>query len=74
MFEDENNIEKERNDYQQLPIYLKGKEISDVVNRIGELIPEDNNHLQEIKGCMFVDAAQLHIKVAGEETGSLYDL
>jgi hypothetical protein len=74
MFEDEDDIEKVREAYQKLPIYLKGREISNVVNRIGELIPEDNPHLQEIKGWMMVDAAQLYIKVIGAETGSLYDM
>ncbi len=71
MFEDEEN---DKTNYKTLPIFLKGREISDVANRIGDLIPEDDLHLQDIKGRMMVDAAQLYIKVAGAESGGLYDI
>lgn len=67
--EDENEIRAE-----DLPIYRKGAEILDVVMRIGELIPEDNEHLQFVKGQMISDAAMLTVKVAGAEAGGLYDL
>ena len=46
----------------------------DVVRHIGELIPEDNEHLHYIKGFMLSDAAQLTVKIAGAEGGVLYDL
>lgn len=61
-------------DPKELPIYKKGKEIFDVVHQIAELIPEDNEMLQSIKGQMIVDAAQLTVKVAGASSGGLYDL
>jgi hypothetical protein len=61
-------------DPKNLPIYKKGKEIFDTVHQIGELIPEDDNMLQEIKGMMYSDAALLMVKVAGAEGAGLYDL
>ncbi len=69
MFDDGDN---ELIDPTTLPIYKKGKEIFDVVYRISELIPDDMEELQDIKHAMIADAAQLTIKVAGAEAGSLY--
>lgn len=69
--EDEEN---ERRDPKTLDIYKKGREIYQVVRRIGDLIPEDNEHLQDIKGFMYHDAALLTVKVAGAEGGDLYDI
>lgn len=57
-----------------MPIYRKGKEIFDVVHHIGTLIPEDDDHMQSIKGQMIGDAALLTVKIAGAEGGSLYDI
>jgi hypothetical protein len=74
MFEDDDDIEKDREAYQKLPIFLKGREISDMVQRIADLIPDDNEYLQEIKGLMMFDAAQLTVKIAGAEAGGLYDI
>ncbi len=59
---------------ESLPIYKKGKEIFDVVHHIGTLIPEDDDHLQSIKGQMIGDAALLTVKIAGAEGGNLYDI
>lgn len=67
MDDDERNIEN-------LPIFRKGKEIFDVINRICDLIPDSDKHLQSIKGMMIGDAALLSVKVAGAESGGLYDL
>ena len=61
-------------DPKELPIYRKGKEIFDVVHQITELIPEDNERLQSIKGLMIADAAQLTVKVAGASAAGLYDM
>jgi hypothetical protein len=66
--------EEEFIDPKELPIYRKGKEIFDVVHQITELIPEDNERLQSIKGLMIVDAAQLTVKVAGASSAGLYDM
>ena len=59
---------------EHLPIYKKGQEIFEVVNQIAGLIPEDDDHLQHIKGQMLGDAMLLTVKVAGAEGGDLYDL
>ena len=59
---------------ENLPIYRKGKEIFDMVMKITDLIPEDNEYLMDVKSCMLSDAAQLTVKVAGAEAGELYDL
>jgi len=59
---------------ESLPIYRKGEEIFDMVSKITALIPEDNEYLMHVKGCMLSDAAQLTVKVAGAEAAGLYDL
>jgi hypothetical protein len=61
-------------DHEKLPIYKKGKEIFDVVHQIADLIPEENEMLQSVKGHMIADAALLSVKVAGATAGGLYDL
>jgi hypothetical protein len=66
--------DKHMDDVHAMPIFKKGKEILDVVYKICELIPEENRILQELKGQMIVDAAQLSVKVAGAEGGDLYDI
>jgi len=59
---------------ESLPIFSKGKEIFDLVHKITDLIPEDNEYLMEVKGCMLSDAALLTVKIAGAEAAGLYDL
>jgi hypothetical protein len=59
---------------EKLPIYLKGKEILDVVFKIAALIPDNDEYLNEVKSCMLSDAALLTVKVAGAEAAGLYDL
>lgn len=59
---------------EKLPIYLKGKEIFDIVSKITALIPENNEYLTDVKACMLSDAALLTVKVAGAEAAGLYDL
>jgi hypothetical protein len=66
--------EKDTVHTENLPIYRKGKEILDMVINITDLIPENNEYLLDIKGCMLLDAAQLTVKVAGAEAAGLYDL
>jgi hypothetical protein len=56
---------------ERLPIYRKGKEIFDMVNKITDLIPENDEYLNEVKACMLSDAAQLTVTVAGAEAGEL---
>jgi len=61
-------------DPESLPIFQKGQEIYDVVHKITELIPDDNEELQHIKEFMLLDASQLMVKFADAEGGGLYDL
>lgn len=44
-----------------LPIFKKGKEIYEVVERICQLIPDDNEYLQHTKFDMLNDAALLTV-------------
>ena len=57
-----------------MPIFKKGKEILDLVFKIVELIPEEDDHLQIIKGFILEDALLLTGKVVNAEAGDLYDL
>src|SRR5687767_13641107 len=66
--------DRDLDDVRALPIFRKGKEILEVVYKLAELIPPENRMLQEVKGQMIVDAAQLSVKVAGAEGGDLYDI
>src|SRR5664280_939723 len=59
---------------EKLPIYRKGKEIFDIVNKIAALIPENNEYLMEVKSQMMCDAALLFVKVAGAVAAGLFDL
>lgn len=59
---------------EDLPIYKKGEEIYKMTRKICDLIPEDNEHLQFVKGDMLLNASFLTVKVAGAEGGDLYDL
>ncbi|MCD6179032.1 MAG: hypothetical protein J7K39_03925 [Bacteroidales bacterium] len=71
MFEEEDN--KEIN-VEDLPLYKKGVEIFDVANQIVELISDDNEQLQDIKGWILSDAMQLTVKIAGAHNIDLYDM
>jgi len=57
-----------------LPIYRKGRELFEIVNKISALISENDEYLEHVKGCMLNDAAFLTDKVAGAEAAGLYDL
>ena len=59
---------------EDLPIYKKGEEIYEVTRKICDLIHEDNEHLQFVKGDMLLNASLLTVKIAGAEGGDLYDL
>jgi len=61
-------------DIEELPIFKKGQEIVDLVVYIGELIPEDDESLQFIKGYMISDASLLTIKVIGAHHAPFYDI
>jgi len=70
----DSNEEDDFSRAKRLPIYRKGEEIFDMVNKITDLIPENNEYLMEVKSFMLSDAAQLTVKVAGAEAAELYDI
>ena len=70
----DNNDELEEKRWVNLPIYKKGQEIYKVVKEIADLVPEENEILQDIRMQMLSDAAMLTAKVAGAEGGDLYDI
>ncbi len=72
MFDDNDDLEELTP--KNLPIYKKGQEIYKVVREIADLIPVENEILQDIKMQMLSDAAMLTVKVAGAEGGDLYDI
>lgn len=67
---EENDIKK----FENIPIYKKAEEIFEVVSQIADLIPEDDEHLDYVKGQMLGDAMLISAKIAGAEGGDLYDL
>ncbi|MFN2394914.1 MAG: hypothetical protein ABR597_04415 [Bacteroidales bacterium] len=72
MFDDDDDSEEMTP--KNLPIFRKGQEIYKVVKEIADLIPEENQNLQDIKMQMLSDASMLTVKVAGAEGGDLYDI
>lgn len=57
-----------------MPLFDKGREVFELVVKISELIPDDDQKLIAVKGMMLEDAALLTVKVAGAEGGDLYDI
>jgi hypothetical protein len=49
---------------EKLPIFLKGKEIQELVFKIVDLIPENDEYLREVGACMLSDAAQLDCMIS----------
>jgi hypothetical protein len=58
---------------EKLPLYKKGKEIFDMVSKIADLIPDNDEYLNEVKGCILNDAALLTVKIAGAEAAGFID-
>lgn len=65
---------KSHNEIVEMPIYKKGEEIIDIVQRILDLAPKDNEMLEHTISWMRESAYMLCVKVAGAEGGGLYDL
>ncbi|RNI30597.1 hypothetical protein [Rufibacter latericius] len=59
---------------EQLPLYLKGREVYDLTKKIASLIEEEDEILSSLKEYMLLDASLLTVKVAGAEAADLYDL
>lgn len=72
---EDNEEEIGLNKHKELPVYKKAEEIYDVVQHIADLIPEDaDSHLLFVKGEMLGDAMTILAKIAGAESGDLYDI
>jgi len=74
MFEEEDDYFENRTNIRDLPLYKKGEEIQYVVRLLAELMPDDNELLQSMKGEMLYNAGLLTVKIAGAEGVELYDL
>jgi len=72
--EDEDDYFENRTNVRDLPLFKKGEEIQYVVRLLAELMPEDNELLQSMKGEMLYNAGLLTVKIAGAEGAELYDL
>lgn len=59
---------------EQLPLFIKGREIFDLTTQIVALIPEEHEMLNTFKEFVLEDAALLSVKVAGAEAAGLYDI
>jgi hypothetical protein len=68
-----NDLEKEHERVENLPVMVKAKEIFDIVSSLVDTIPEDND-LYFLREQMLTDAAIISAKVAGAEGGELYTL
>ncbi|SKB42481.1 hypothetical protein SAMN05660903_00653 [Salegentibacter salinarum] len=60
--------------YRELPLYQKAEEILNMVHRIIELIPKENEMLKSTGDFMMADALKLPSKIAGAEGADLYDI
>lgn len=63
-----------REKLEKMPLYIKAITILDIVDRIVDLVPEENDYLTDVARFMHADALQLAPKIAGAEGGGLYDL
>lgn len=59
---------------QQMPLFQKAMEILEIVDRIVDLVPEDNKYLKEVAEFMRADATQIPAKIAGAFGDTIYDL
>ena len=57
-----------------MPLYQKAMEILKMVERITNLVPEEQEILSEVAGNMYSDALQIPAKIAGASGIDLYDL
>ena len=68
-----NEMDKENERVENLPVMVKAKEIFDIVSSLVDTIPEDND-LYFLREQMLTDAAIIPAKVAGAEGGDVYTL
>jgi hypothetical protein len=63
-----NSFERTR----QMPLYKKGEEIIKIVDRMLDLVPEDNEELKDTVQWMRECSMTLCVKISGAEGGDLY--
>ncbi|WP_029035279.1 hypothetical protein [Salinimicrobium terrae] len=59
---------------ERMPLYKKAMEILEIVERIMQLVPEENEFTVAVARNMYTDALQLAPKIAGAEGIDLYDI
>lgn len=59
---------------QQMPLFKKSMEILDMVDRIVDLVPAENEYLKDVAEFMRADATQIPAKIAGAFGDTIYDL
>jgi hypothetical protein len=69
MYEDDDKF-----DVRSLPIFKKGEEIRHLVQQICDLLPEDNEPLQDLKQQLLADSRTITAKLAGAARDTLYDI
>lgn len=81
MFEDDDYDDGSFEDYQKrqenvmkMPLFLKGEEILEVVRQLIDLIPEEDELLNSLKGILLEDAFILTSKILSAEAVEIYDL
>lgn len=74
MFPEYNDYENTRDKLEKMPLFIKGKEIVELVRNIANLIDDENEHLGWTKQLMLEDAYMLTAKIAAAEGGDLYDI
>ena len=73
MFDDEE--EDDISNFQEMPLYKKGMDIYELTKNLVALIPEDAPEpLKDVGAMMMLDACMLTVKIAGAESGDLYDI
>lgn len=63
-----------RDKLERMPLYQKALEILEIVDRIVQLVPEENEFTATVASNMYSDALQLAPKIAGAEGVDLYDI
>lgn len=64
----------DRDKLEQMPLYQKAIEILEIVDRIVQLVPEENEFTATVASNMYEDALQLAPKIAGAEGVDLFDI
>ncbi|MGZ5262620.1 MAG: hypothetical protein ACXWCF_02400 [Kaistella sp.] len=57
-----------------MPLYKKSEEIADTIQTICDLIPEDNEYLQDVKMQLLENSMVIQAKISGAEAVKLWDI